>query len=142
MLDAQGLSVMTIADTIEAHQARCLPHLLTLRMIAHAEAAPVLTSRTVIEIAQATQAILAEAETAADDARAAAVSAGGSGAAILVQVRLNRLTAAAADAIAAAGVADCAQLRCHLHRFVTLTTAIWTVQQALYGAGGQGHSAA
>ena len=40
-----------------------------------------------------------------------AVSAGGPGAAILVRVRLNRLTAAAAgDAIAAANAADSAQL--------------------------------
>lgn len=142
MPDLKILPVMTIADTIEAHRVRCLPHLLTLRMIAHDEADPVLTRRAVIEVAQATQAILAEAETAADDARAAAVSAGGPGAAILVRVRLNRLTAAADDAIAAAGAADSAQLRCHLHRFDALTTAIWTVQQALYAAGGQGHSAA
>ena len=68
---------MTIADTIEAHQARCQPHLLTLRMIAHEEAAPVLTRRAVMAIAQATRAVLAEAETAA---RAACISADGPGA--------------------------------------------------------------
>ena len=87
---------MTIADTIEAHQARCQPHLLTLRMIAHDEADPVLTRRAVIEIVQATRAILAEAETAA---RAVGVSADGPGAAVLVQVRLNRLAASAEDAV-------------------------------------------
>jgi hypothetical protein len=133
---------MTIADTIEAHQARCLPHLLTLRMIAHDEADPMLTRRAVVEVARATRAILAEAEAAAEDARATAVSAGGPGAAILVRVRLNRLTAAADDAIAAAGAADSAQLRCHLQRFDALTTAIWTVQQALYGQGNKAPSAA
>ena len=130
---------MTIADTIEAHQARCQPHLLTLRMIAHDEADPGLTRRAVVEIAQATRAVLAEAETAA---RAVGVSADGPGAAVLVRVRLNRLAASAEDVIAAAGSGDRAQMRCHLHRFDVLTAAIWTVQQAVCGAGGQGHSAA
>jgi hypothetical protein len=132
---------VTIADTIEAHQVRCLPHLRMLQTIAHAEADPMLTRRAVVEVAQATRAVLAEAETAARDACAAAVSTDGPGAAILVRVRLNRLAAAAEAVIAAAGSGDCAQMRCHLHRFDVLTTAIWTVQQALYGAGGQGHSA-
>ncbi len=130
---------MTIADTIEAHQARCQPHLLTLRMIAHDEADPTFTRRAVIEIVQATRAVLAEAETAA---RAVSVSAGDPGAAVLVQVRLNRLAASAEDVISAAGSGDCAQMRCHLHRFDVLTAAIWTVQQAVCGGGGQGHSAA
>jgi len=126
---------VTIADTIEAHRARCLPHLLALRMIAHDEADPVLTRRAVIEVAQATHAILAEAETAARDVLDAAVSAGSPGAAILVRVRLKRLAAAAEDAIAAAGAADCGRMRRHLDRFDVLTAAIWTVQQALYGTG-------
>jgi len=130
---------MTVTDTIEARQARCLPHLLALGTIAHAEAGLVLTRRAVLEVAQATRAVLAEAETAAGDALAAAgISTGGPGTAVLVRVRLNRLAAAAEDAIAAAGSGDRAQLRCHLHRFDALTAAIWTVQQAVYGAGGQG----
>lgn len=129
---------MTIADTIEAHQARCQPHLLTLRMIAHEEAAPVLTRRAVMAIAQATRAVLAEAETAA---RAACISADGPGAEVLVRVRLKRLAASAEDVISAAGSGDCAQMRCHMYRFDTLTAAIWTVQRAICGGGGQGHSA-
>jgi hypothetical protein len=31
-------------------------------------------------------------------------------------------------------------MRSHLHRFDALTAAIWTVQRAVYGAGGQGPS--
>ena len=130
---------MTIAATIEAHQARCEPHLLALRMIAHDEADTVLTRRAVVEIAQATRAVLAEAETAA---RTVGVMADGPGAAILVRVRLNRLAASAEDVISAAGSGDRAQMRCHLHRFDALTAAIWTVQQAVCGGGGRGHSAA
>ena len=46
-------------------------------------------------------------------------------------MRLRRLTAAANDAIAAAGDGDSSQLRRYLHRFEVLTSAIWTVQLAV-----------
>ena len=125
---------MAIADTVEAHQARCQPHLLALRMIAHGAADPALTRRAVVEVAQAARAVLSEAEIAVR--AAAGISAGGPGAAALVQVRLNRLAAAAEEVIAAAGAGDCAQMRCLLHRFDALTAAFWTVRHAVSGAGG------
>jgi hypothetical protein len=126
--------MMTSVSMIEAHQAHCRPHLLTLRMIAHDDTDPVLTRLGVVEVARATRTVLAEAEAAARDA--ADVGAVGPGATVLVEVRLHRLAVAAADAIAAAGAADCGQLRCHLHRFDALTAAIWTVLQAVHGAAG------
>ena len=46
---------------------------------------------------------------------------------------MSRLAAAANDAIAAAGEGDSGLLRRHLHRFEVLTSAIWTVQQAVSG---------
>ena len=123
---------MTIADKIEGHQARCQPHVLRLRMIARDEAgAAALTWQAVTEVMQATGAILAEAEAAGSDARAAA--GGGPGATTFLGVRLSRLMAAANDAIAAAGEGDSGQLRRHLHRFEVLTSAIWTVQRAVSG---------
>lgn len=131
---------MAIVDTVEAHQARCQPYLLTLRMIVHGEADPVLTGRAVVEVAQAARAVLAEAEIAVRGV--GDVSAGGPCAAVLVGVRLNRLAAAAEDVIASAGSGDRGQMRCHLHRFDALTAAFWTVRQAVYGTGGPGHSAA
>jgi len=103
--------------------------MLRLRMIAGGEAGTALTWQAVTEVVQATEAILAEAEAAGNDARAAA----GPGAATFLSVRLSRLTAAAHDAIAAAGEGDSGQLRRHLHRFEVLTSAIWTVQQAVSG---------
>ena len=121
---------MTIAGKIEDHQARCQPHVLRLRMIAHDEAGTALTWQAVTEVIQATGAILAEAKAAGSDARAAG---GAPGAATFLGVRLSRLTAAANDAIAAAGEGDSGQLRRHLHRFEVLTSAIWTVQQAVSG---------
>ena len=121
---------MTIADKIEGHQARCQPYVLRLRMIARDEAGTALTWQAVSEVMQATGAILAEAEAAGSAVRAAA-GGGGPGAATFLGVRLDRLMAAANDVIAAAGEGDSGQLRRHLHRFEVLTSAIWTVQQAV-----------
>ncbi len=129
VIHPEGLHAMTIADKIEDHQARCQPHVLRLRMIARDEAGTTLSWQAVTEVIQATGAILAEAEAADSTARAAAGA--GPGAAIFLGVRLNRLAAAASDAIAAAGDGDSGQLRRHLHRFEVLTSAIWTVQRAV-----------
>ena len=54
----------------------------------------------------------------------------GAGIGIFLGVRLSRLAAAANDAITAAGAGDFTQLRTHLRRFDTLTSAIWAVQDA------------
>jgi len=130
---------MTIADKIEDHQARCQPYLLRLRMIARDTPGTALPWQAVVEIIQATEAILAEAGAAGSATRAAA--GGGRGAGTFLEVRLSRLSAAASDAIAAAGAGDSAQLRRHLHRFEVLTSAIWTVQQAVSGPDpGRRHS--
>ena len=126
------LALAGTIETIEEHQARSQPHLLGLRMIARDDADTMLTRRVVVQIAQAAQAVLTEAETAA---RAAADVSGAAHAAdILLRVRLTRLAAAADDAIAAAGAGDCALTRRALNRFDALTTAIWTVEKAVYDA--------
>ena len=97
-------------------------------MIAHDEVGTVLAWQAVTEvIIHATQAILAEAEAADSDARATV----GTGTAAFLGVRLSRLAVAASDVIASAGEGDSGQLRRHLHRFEVLTSAIWTVQQAV-----------
>ncbi len=120
-------------------------------MLTPDEAGAVLSGRVIVDIAQATNAILAEAEAAgraAQAAQAAALSSLGWGSSgwsgswsqagqlasgTFLQVRLNRLSAAAQDAVAAALAANNAELRCQLRRFESLTTAIWTVMQAVYG---------
>jgi len=65
---------MTVTDQIEDHQARCLPHVLSLRMLARDALEAPLSLLAVAEVIRATEAILAEAETAAREARAAAGS--------------------------------------------------------------------
>lgn len=66
---------MTIAGKIEDHQARCQPHVLRLRMIARDNPGTALPWQAVVEVIQATEAILAEAKAAGSDARAAAGAA-------------------------------------------------------------------
>ena len=120
---------MEATDQLEDHEARCLPHLLTLRMLTRYTPEVPLPWLAVTEVTRATEAILAEVEAAIR-----AVTGGGSGGTagpgIFLGVRLSRLAAAADDAIAAAGAGDFTQLRTHLRRFDTLTAAIWAVQDA------------
>jgi hypothetical protein len=122
-----------LEDEIQDHRARCQPHLLTLRMIARSEAAMVQPLQIVAEITEATGAILAEAEAADCAARVIAeVTRGITVVGMFLRVRLNRLAAAAEDAIAAAQAEDFARMRHHLRRFEALTSAMWTVQDEVY----------
>ncbi len=99
-------------------------------MLARDEAQAALPWQAVLEVIQATEAILAEADAAGRDVRDTRAAAGDDrGAGTFMSVRLNRLAAAADDLVLAAGSGDFAQLRRHLRRFEVLTTAIWTVQR-------------
>ena len=116
---------MPIAHRIEDHQTRCLPYLLTLRMLTRDDAEAPLPCLVGAEVAAATVAILAEAEAAGREVRAAA--GGGPGAGTFLGVRLKPRDRGR-DAIAAAEAGDLSSLRRHLHRFEVLTSAIWAVQ--------------
>lgn len=122
---------MSVADQIQDHQTRCLASLISLRMLAQGEAGTPLPRWVVVEVAQATGTVLAEAEAAA--LTAAGASSDHPGGSTFLRVRLDRLTAAADDAIAAARAEDSGEMRRHLRRFDTLTAAIWAVQDAVYG---------
>jgi hypothetical protein len=126
---------MSIADQMQDHQARCVAPLISLRMLSQGEAGVPLPRWAVIEVAQATGTVLAEAE-AAGRAALAAAGAGSNhpGDGTFLRVRVDRLAAAADDAIAAARVGDYGEMCRHLCRFDALTSAIWTVQDAVYGS--------
>ena len=128
---------MSVAEQIHDHEARCLASLISLRMLAQGEAGIPLPGWVGVEVAGATGAVLAEAEAAA---RAALAAAGARsdhpGDQTFLRVRLDRLAASAADAITAARAGDFAAMRRHLRRFDALTSAIWTVQDAVYGSRG------
>jgi len=127
---------MSIADQIQDHQARCVASLIALRMLAQGEAGTPLPRWVVVEVAQATGTVLAEAEAAG---RAALAAAGTSSDhpedGTFLRVRLDRLAAAADDAITAARAGDFGEMRRHLRRFDALTSAIWAVQDGVYGSG-------
>ena len=55
---------MSVADQIYDHQARCLAPLISLRLLAQGEAGTPLPRWVVVEVAQATGTVLAEAEAA------------------------------------------------------------------------------
>jgi hypothetical protein len=126
---------MSVADQIQDHQARCVASLIGLRMLAEGEAGTPLPRWVVVEVAQATGTVLAEAEAAG---RAALTAAGASsdhpGSGTFLRVRLDRLATAADDAITAARGGDSGEMRRHLRRFDALTSAIWAVQDAVYGS--------
>jgi hypothetical protein len=126
---------MSVADQIRDHQARCVAALISLRMLAQGEAGLPLPRWVVVEVAQATGTVLAEAE-AASRAALTAAGVGGDrpGGGTFLRVRLDRLAAAANDAITAARTGDSGEVVRHLHRFDVLTSAIWAVQDAVYGS--------
>lgn len=127
---------MTPADQIHDHQIQCQPYLLRLRMAARGDAGT-LPGQLVTEVAEAVGAILAEAQAAGRDGGAdAARSRSSPETGMFLRVRLNRLAAAADDAIGAARAGNMAEMRRHLHRFEALTSAMWTVHQAVYGRDG------
>jgi hypothetical protein len=130
---------MSVADQRQDHQARCLAHLVSLRMLARDETGLPPPRWVVVEIAKATSAILAEAEAAGHAALAAVGGGRGRGDETFLRVRLDRLAAAANDAITAARAGNSAELRQHLHRFDALTSAIWAVQDAVYRPRRAGH---
>jgi len=124
---------MSVADQIQKHQERCLVPLISLRMLAQGEAGTPLPRWVVVEVARATGAVLAEAEAAGRAAlTAAGFGSGHQGDETFLRVRLDRLAAAANDAITAARAGDPGEMYRHLRRFDALTSAIWTVQDAVY----------
>jgi hypothetical protein len=126
---------MSVTDQIRDHEARCLAPLISLRMLAQGEAGLPLPRWVVVEVAQATSAILAEAEAAGRAVlTAVGINSDHPGDGTFLRVRLDRLAVAADDAIAAARAGDYGEMRRHLHRFDRLTEAIWTVQDAVFGS--------
>ena len=129
---------MSAADQIRDHQSRCLADLISLRMLAQGEAGSPLPRWAMVQVAQATSAVLAEAEAAAQAAQAARAARTAATDRhhpryeTFLRVRLERLAAAADDAIAAARDGDSAAMRQHLNRFDALTSAIWAVEHAVF----------
>lgn len=114
------------------HESHCREQLRRLRMLA-ADAPQGGTAgrwQIVAEIRDATRAIIAEAEAMS---RAASRNEGSRarGAETFFWVRVARLMTSANEAERAARDGDVSGLRAHLHHFDALTSAIFTVEQAV-----------
>ena len=127
---------MSVANRIHDHQANCLVPLISLQMLAQGEAGTPLPRWVVVEVAQATSTVLAEAEAAGHailsvvgvpsdhpEAWRHSSESGWTGWRPQPTMRSPRH----GREIPARCVSD-------LRRFDALTSAIWTVQDGVYGS--------
>lgn len=102
--------------------------------MASGEADAPLPRQIAAEVRDATNAILAEAEAAVRTVLAATADMRRDPATeTFLWARLTRLSGAADEAVSAAHSGHARVLRSRLRRFEALTSAIWTVQHAVYG---------
>jgi hypothetical protein len=121
---------MTFDHPTADRQPRCQRQLLRLRMVVLSQDG-MTPARQAREIRDATNAVIAEVEATSR----AVLEAGGHepGAEPFLRVRVTRLAMAADQAVNAARRGDLAALHAHLRHFDALTSAMWTVQHAVYG---------
>jgi hypothetical protein len=123
---------MTLADQPCYRRSRYDRQLLALRMLVLGQEGVPATRRLTTEVQDTTNGIVAEVEAMS---RAVLMAGRGEpGAETFLWVRVARLAMAADQAVDAARRGDVPGLRAHLHHFDTLTSAIWTVQQAMHSA--------
>lgn len=121
---------MTSANLPDDRQWRCQRELLRLRMLLLNQDRTV-PSRRVADVRDATNAVIAEAEAMSRTALAAGPHE--PEAETFLWVRMTRLASAGDQAVDAARSGDYAALGACLRHFETLTSAIWTVRDAVYG---------
>ena len=123
---------MDAYEQLDDYRSRCRQQLLRLRLLAGNQEGTLLPREFPLRIREATNAIIAELEAMS---RAALQSSGRQEpqAETFLWVRITRLAAEADRAVDAARGRDVPGVRAHLHQFDSLTSAIWTVQQAAYG---------
>ncbi len=123
---------MTFDESTGDRRLSCQRQLLRLRLLVLSQDG-MTPYRLAREIRDATNTVIAQAEAVSR----AVVEAGrrdpGSG--TFLWVRVTRLAMAADQAVSAARSGDHAALDAHVRHFDSLTCAIWTVQEAVYGRG-------
>jgi hypothetical protein len=121
---------MATANSVGDRRSRCQRQLLGLRMLVMGQDG-MTPPRQAAEVQDATNAVIAEAETMS---RALAEAGGREpGTETFLWVRVARLAVAADDAVNAARDGDRAELDAHLRHFEALTSAMWAVQDAMRG---------
>jgi hypothetical protein len=122
---------VTVADHMPDQRSSCQWRLLRLRTLVQSEDGLVLPRSIIAEVRDTTNAVITEVEAATR----AVLETGPRepGAETFLWVRVTRLKVAADQAINAARDGNVPELLAHLRHFDTLTAAIRTVQQAVYG---------
>jgi hypothetical protein len=121
---------VTFDDPVADRQLRCQRQLLRLRLLILSQDG-MTPARQAREIRDATNAVIAEVEATSRTVLEAARQE--PGAETFLWVRVTRLAMAADQAVNAARSGDISGLDAHLRHFDALTSAIWTVQGAVYG---------
>lgn len=130
-LEGSG-SLMTFDESTGDRRLRCQRQLLRLRFLVLSQEG-MTPSRHAREIRDATNAVIAEVEAVS---RAVVTACRREpDAETFLWVRVTRLAMAADQAVGAARSGDRAALDAHVRHFDSLTSAIWTVQEAVYGQG-------
>lgn len=120
-----------IDDELSACRARCGPYLARLALLAGSPPSAPLPAGAATDVAVAVDAILVQVEAAGRVVMSSAAGSQRTAIGEFLTARLVRLETAAGDAITAAYGGDATVLRARLRQFDTLTTALWTVQQAV-----------
>jgi hypothetical protein len=120
---------MTMTEIVRGHQARSVPHLARLRMLADGQAETPLPPGVLREVTAAVAAVMAEAQAAGSAVATASVS--GAGNQPLLAARMHRLGRAAREAVASARDGNPAVLRNRVRRFEAMTSAMWTVHLSM-----------
>jgi hypothetical protein len=129
---------MASHSQLDDYQSRCRQQLLRLRILAGSQDGTELPRELAVEVRNATNAVIAEAEAMSRSAIQAGEQREPQTETFL-WVRIARLAAVADRAVDAARSRDVSGLRALLRQFDTLTSAIWAVQHAAFGKQ-PGHS--
>lgn len=122
---------MTIDDELQERRARCGPHLARLAVLTASPPGTRPPAAAAAEVAEAAGAVVAQAEAAGRAVVSAAAHGQKTATGEFLTARLARLKTAADNAVTVAREGDDAALRASLRRFDALTTALWTVHQAV-----------
>ena len=122
---------MTVAGQTDNRRVRCRQQLSRLRTLALGQGGTLPSQQAAGEIREAANSVLAEVEAMAMSRTVLEGGRRDPGAETFLWVRVNRLAATADQAVDAARRGDAAGLLAHLRRFETLTSAMWTVRDAI-----------
>jgi len=126
-----GCPMTNVDDELQKLRARCRPHLARLAILTASPPETRPPAVAAAEVAEAAGAVVAQAEAAGRAVVSATAYGQRTATGEFLTARLARLKTAADNAVSVARKGDGAALRASLRQFDSLTTALWTVHQAV-----------